>query len=66
MRRMRDDHGVKIMYWSDEILDAYRTAWDEVVDEMSADNENFKKVYANYSKFREEFRLWGENGYLKN
>jgi TRAP-type mannitol/chloroaromatic compound transport system substrate-binding protein len=65
MRRMRDKHGVKIMYWSDEILDAYRKAWDEVVAEEEAANPNFKKVNASYSKFREEYALWGQNGYLK-
>ena len=65
MRRMRDDHGVNIMYWPPEFLEAYEKAWNEVVAEESAKNANFKKVYASYSKFREEFRLWGENGYLK-
>jgi TRAP-type mannitol/chloroaromatic compound transport system substrate-binding protein len=65
MKRMRDKHGVHIMYWSDDILDAYRKAWDEVVREESENNPRFKKVYASYSKFREEFKLWGENGYLK-
>jgi TRAP-type mannitol/chloroaromatic compound transport system substrate-binding protein len=65
MRRMRDDHDVNIMYWPPEILDAYQKAWDEVVAEESEKNANFKKVYASYTKFREEFKLWGENGYLK-
>ena len=65
MRRMRDKHGVKIKYWPREILDAYKTAWDEVVDEESAANPKFKKVYASYTKFREDFKLWGDNAYLK-
>ena len=65
MRRMRDKHGVNIMYWPPEFLEAYEKAWDEVVEEESKNNANFKKVYASYSKFREEFKLWGENGYLK-
>jgi TRAP-type mannitol/chloroaromatic compound transport system substrate-binding protein len=65
MRRMRDKHDVKIKYWSPEMLAAYQKAWDEVVEEESKNNANFKKVYASYSKFREEFKLWGDNGYLK-
>lgn len=65
MRRMRDNHGVNIMYWPADILEAYQKAWDEVVAEESKKNANFKRVYASYSKFREEFKLWGENGYLK-
>ncbi len=65
MLRMRDKHGVKIMYWPQEFLDAYGKAWQEVIAEESRNNANFKKIYASYSKFREEFKLWGENGYLK-
>jgi TRAP-type mannitol/chloroaromatic compound transport system substrate-binding protein len=65
MLRMRDKHDVKVMYWPQEFLDAYETAWQEVIVEESENNANFKKIYASYSKFREEFRLWGENGYLK-
>lgn len=65
MKRMQDKHGVKIMYWPQEFLDAYKKAWEEVVKEESASNPQFKKVYVSYSKFREDFKLWGQNGYLK-
>jgi len=65
MLRMRDKHNVKIMYWPPEFLEAYEKAWQEVVEEESENNAQFKKVYASYSKFREEFKLWGDNGYLK-
>lgn len=65
MQRMRDDHDVKIKYWPKEFLDAYESAWQEVVEEESANNANFKKIYASYSKFRKDFKLWGDNGYLK-
>jgi TRAP-type mannitol/chloroaromatic compound transport system substrate-binding protein len=65
MQRMQDKHDVKIRYWPPEMLAAYEKAWNEVVEEESKKNANFKKVYASYSKFREEFKLWGDNGYLK-
>jgi TRAP-type mannitol/chloroaromatic compound transport system substrate-binding protein len=65
MLRMRDKHGVKIMYWPPEFLQAYEKAWQEVIKEESKNNAQFRKVYASYSKFREEFKLWGANGYLK-
>jgi TRAP-type mannitol/chloroaromatic compound transport system substrate-binding protein len=65
MRRMRDEHDVKIRYWPPEMIAAYQKAWDEVVAEESENNAKFKKVYASYAKFREEFKLWGDNGYLK-
>ncbi len=65
MQRMRDKHDVKIRYWPPEFLEAYEKAWQEVIEEESGRNANFKKIYASYSKFREEFKLWGDNGYLK-
>ena len=65
MKRMIDKHNVKIHYWPDEILAAYRSAWGEVVAEESANNPNFKKVHESYTKFRNEYKLWGENGYLR-
>jgi TRAP-type mannitol/chloroaromatic compound transport system substrate-binding protein len=65
MTRMRDKHGVKIMYWPPEFLAAYKKAWQEVIAEESKNNPNFRKIYASYSKFREGFKLWGDNGYLK-
>ncbi len=65
MRRMQNEHSVKIKYWPPEFLEAYEKAWQEVITEESQNNANFKKIYASYSKFREEFKLWGDNGYLK-
>ena len=65
MRRMQKDHGVKIKYWPPEFLEAYGKAWQKVVEEETASNPTFEKVYASYSKFREDFKLWGQNGYLK-
>ena len=65
MRRMRDEHNVNIMYSPPELLEAYRKAWDEVVEDEPKKNANFRKIYASCSKFHEEFRLWGDNGYLK-
>jgi TRAP-type mannitol/chloroaromatic compound transport system substrate-binding protein len=66
MREMRDKNGVKILYWSPEIMKAYEKAWGEVVAEESAKNPNFKKVWDSYSKFRAEYDIWREHGYLKN
>ena len=65
MQRMRDKHGVKIMYWGPEFLAAFEKAWQEVVAEESAANPNFKKVYASYSEYRKNFALWRDYGYLR-
>lgn len=65
MQRMRDNNDVQIKYWPQEFLDTYEKAWQEVIEEESERNDNFKRIYASYSKFRKDFELWGQNGYLK-
>ena len=65
MRRTRDDPGVNIKYWSPETLAAFAKVWNEVVEEESRNKSNFRRMYASYSKFHEEFRQLGENGYLR-
>jgi TRAP-type mannitol/chloroaromatic compound transport system substrate-binding protein len=57
--------GVTIHYWPKEILDTYRRTWDEVVKEQQAKSPEFAKVWASLSKFREEYKVWRDHGYLK-
>jgi len=64
MKEMRDKHGVKIMRWSPEIMKAYEKAWLEVAAEESAKSPNFKKAWDSYSKFRADYSIWREYGYL--
>ena len=66
LREMRDKNGVKIMRWSPEILKAYEKAWVKVVAEESSSNPNFKTVWDSYSKFRADYDIWREHGYLKD
>lgn len=65
MTEMRDKHGVKIMRWSPEIMAAIEKGWKEVVAEESKANPNFKRVYDSYAKFRADYAVWREHGYLK-
>ena len=62
---MRDKHGVQIRTWSPEILAAMENAWKEVVEEESAKNPNFKRVYEHLAEFRKNYAIWKEMGYLK-
>ena len=57
--------GVIIKKWSPEILKALEEKWAEVVKEESAKSENFRKVWDSYSKFRAEYAIWREHGYMK-
>jgi TRAP-type mannitol/chloroaromatic compound transport system substrate-binding protein len=65
MTEMRDKNGVQIKRWSPEIMAAFEKAWNEVVAEESASNPNFKRVYASYAKFRSDYSIWRDHGYLK-
>lgn len=57
--------GVQFKKWSPEILKIMAAKWDEVVAEESAKSENFKKVWASYAKFRADYAIWRDHGYMK-
>jgi TRAP-type mannitol/chloroaromatic compound transport system substrate-binding protein len=65
MRKLVDDHGVTVHFWSDEVLEKMRESWQEVVTEESASDSDFKRAYASYSEFRKRYAIWWEHGYLK-
>ena len=56
--------GVNIHRWPDEILDAFEVAWTEVVTELAQDDPEFAKVWESFRAFREDYKLWGNLGYL--
>jgi TRAP-type mannitol/chloroaromatic compound transport system substrate-binding protein len=58
-------NGTQLHVWPQEVLDKFSAAWQEVAAEESAKSETFKKVWANYSKFRTTYAAWRERGYLK-
>ncbi len=65
MTEMRDKNGVQIKKWSPEIMAAIEKAWHEVIAEESAKNPQFKRVFESYSKFRADYAIWREHGYVK-
>lgn len=50
--------GAKLRPFSFEIMEAYYKAANELYAEISAKNENFKKMYAAMSSFRDDQYLW--------
>ncbi len=58
------DRGVTLQTFSDEILEALEVAWMEVIEEESAADPDFARVYESYANFRENYRIWGDLGYL--
>ena len=63
MVRQRDENGVKLRRWNDEMLAAYRRAWREVLEEQRED-EMFRKVWDDFADFRASYDLWEKNAFL--
>jgi TRAP-type mannitol/chloroaromatic compound transport system substrate-binding protein len=57
--------GVTIHRWPDDIIKQFEKAWLEVVEETKAKSPEFTKGWESYSKFRADYAIWRENGYLK-
>ena len=59
------EDGVTNVEWSQEVLDELETAWNEVIEEEVATNEDSKRIWESITAFREKFKIWGDLGYLK-
>lgn len=57
-------NGVVNKYWSDEMLATFKSKWQEVVVEQSANDAQFKKIYDDLSQFRDNYELWEANAFL--
>ncbi len=64
MKANVEERGVKNMYWSQDMLNTFKTAWDDVAKEQSEKDEFFKKVWDDVSAFRAEYKLWQTYGFL--
>ena len=65
MNKMLEEHGVTNVRWSDEELTAFERAWNEVMDEQSAQDEDFARIAESYRAFREVYKTWGDAQSLK-
>lgn len=57
--------GVTNVSWSDDVLNTLREKWDEVLAEELAANPDVQKLWDSYTAFHEDYKIWGEMGYLK-
>ncbi|MCR9213745.1 MAG: TRAP transporter substrate-binding protein [Proteobacteria bacterium] len=60
-----ESEGVVFHRWSPEILEAMEASWAEVVEEQSAADADFKRVWDSYSAFRSSYAKWRELGYMR-
>jgi TRAP-type mannitol/chloroaromatic compound transport system substrate-binding protein len=56
--------GVKVHRWSDKALGRLRTAWNELAAEEYKNDKDFAKVWDAYSKFRADYKIWGDLAYV--
>jgi TRAP-type mannitol/chloroaromatic compound transport system substrate-binding protein len=60
-----ESQGVAIHQWPPEFIEAFRQAWQEVVEEEAAADPRFKEIYDSYTAFRQNYATWREVAYLK-
>ncbi len=65
MNKMLSEYGVTNVRWTDEELAAFEKAWHEVLQEQSAQDEDFKKIADSYLAFRKVYKTWGDAQALK-
>ena len=59
------EQGVQFHQWPQEFLDAYESAWIEVVTDEVDGDEDFARVWASLSEFRNSYSTWHDLGYLQ-
>ncbi len=59
-----EKHGVQNMYWSPDMLETFRRAWETVREEQAASDPFFKKAWEDLSAFRKEYKTWNRLGFL--
>ena len=64
MQRNVEENGVTIVDWTPEMLDVFRTTWEEVAAEEAANDAFFAKVYGNLNEFSEGYELWKSHAFL--
>eukprot|EP00873_Tetraselmis_striata_P030969 jgi/Tetstr1/451233/TSEL_038269.t1 len=56
--------GVQNMRWPDEMLEAFRSAWEEVIAQETSENPDSDRVWQSLEDFREDYTVWGDRAYL--
>ena len=55
--------GVRVRRWPKPILEALERAWQDVVDEETLADADFRRVWKSLAEFREGYAIWRELGY---
>jgi len=57
-------HGIRMIYWPEKVLDAFKKAWEEVAEEQAAKDVFFKKVWEDLEAFGSQYNIWKTYGFL--
>ncbi|MDQ7071699.1 MAG: TRAP transporter substrate-binding protein [Rhodobacterales bacterium] len=60
-----EENGVILKQWNDEMMGAFSGAWSEVVTELSDGDPFFQEVWADLQEYREGYKVWSSNIYMK-
>ena len=52
--------GVTIRRWPNQVLKAFRKAWDDIAAEQSDKDEDFSQILQSLRKFRKQYAVWNE------
>ncbi|MEO4002166.1 TRAP transporter substrate-binding protein [Mesorhizobium sp. CAU 1732] len=63
--KQNEADGVVNKTWPPEMLDAFEAAWGDVVQDEVNQNPDSARVWESLSKFREDYKIWGDRAYLK-
>ncbi len=59
-----ENNGVQIKQWNEDMLNTFRTTWEEVAAEEAANDAYFAEVLADLTAFRDGYAIWKENAFL--
>ncbi len=59
-----ENNGVKLKYWSADMLALYKKTWEGVANEMAAKDPFFKKVWDDMQEYRKGYDLWESHAFL--
>ncbi len=59
------ERGVQIREWSPEMIELFRTTWEQVAEEESAKDPFFKKAWEDLKAFRADYAIWADRAFLK-
>src|SRR5918996_1313081 len=65
MNKMLEEYGVTNVRWTDEELAAFENAWNEVLQEQSAEDEDFARIAESYRAFRKVYKTWAAAQFLQ-